>query len=103
MREIKFRAWDKEAKKFWWWEDLKTKTANFFELNFLDVQQYTGLLDKNGKEIYEGDVLQYPSFEHGSRIFEVMDAMKDYRWLVDVINYSEIIGNIYENKELLDK
>lgn len=119
MREIKFRAWIKSLKK-WYGEDIR-----WFPLKALsnedncaediEFMQFTGLKDKNGKEIYEGDLL-------------IHDGNRDCRFEVfynpDIASFSicrhhysnsqcggftpainsprlEVIGNIYENPELL--
>jgi len=65
------------------------------------LSQFTGLLDKNGKEIYEGDVIQYN---------DPNDAQWSYRSVVDYPNESwwrfkpvEILGNVYKNPELINK
>jgi uncharacterized phage protein (TIGR01671 family) len=107
-REIKFRAWD--GKNFIYSENV---TGSYWGDIILDgagpeyvIQQYTGLRDKNGKEIYEGDIVQYKYpcsdyfigkiyFKDGS--FRLHDSYID-----DVETELEIIGNIYEHKHLLE-
>lgn len=147
MREIKFRAWDEKCKKMFYSDfDKNThKESNNYRFNFdengclifeiydfnvvdgvvyedwiiLDnVMQYTGLKDKNGQEIYEGDILR--GIEHKSNstfvngeyqgthewdndIEIIVDFTPSNVQLVDAYKSKcEVIGNIYENQELLN-
>ena len=113
MREIKFRVWDKLNK-----EMINVESINFQErrvykndvsyrnFNDTELMEYTGLKDMKGKEIYEGDILfetfreEYFKvvFENGSFRAEVDEYSLD---LEDYANICEIVGNIYENPELI--
>ena len=124
MREIKFRAWDKEngkmifnplitdinsASNYIGLNDLPGK----FNDNFIELMQYTGLKDKNGGEIYEGDIVKiYDDFGKDELLidsvisvpggFMLKDWDSEYGW-PNTEDSVEIIGNIYENPELLSK
>jgi uncharacterized phage protein (TIGR01671 family) len=127
MREIKFRVWDARLKKMFradslmWKEDglwakcnNQRKAFKQFIINCNSnskfLMQYTGLKDKNGKEIYEGDILRnkygltvevhYTEgyFCYGNSITPDMAIMT-----IQQSNDCEVIGNIYENPELLKK
>lgn len=106
MREIKFRAWDNPSKSFV--EDVTDLgKAKYYKQ---PLMQYTGLKDKKGKEIYEGDIVK----RHQRReMFETIVIRDLEEFLMDrgfnegemMEDYSpkslEVIGNIYENPELL--
>ena len=124
MREIKFRAWHNKGKAMIDWEMMMDPEYNeninrFLYDNFredgLDVElmQYTGLKDKNDKEIYESDVIKSERTklyyvikmdEAAARWVAVCtDKEKDYCLGTHGWNEAEIIGNIYENPELIKK
>ncbi len=106
MRQIKFRVWDKELKTLGSVDHLYIPSEGI-QSNFL--MQYTGLVDKNGKEIYEGDIVKGDA---GICIIEWNEVDTDRSWELAVgfrISFGmtsqsskcEVIGNIYENPELL--
>lgn len=105
MREIKFRVWDKAHAVMMDWGQYKGKlVAEDFTDDDLMLMQYTGLKDKNGKEIYEGDILRY-TFADRTKIDAIVYRLNMFtykgaiRWDLDL---DEVIGNIYDNPELLE-
>lgn len=109
-REIKFRAWSRENKIM--------VTCNQVPVGMLNkyddpVMQFTGLLDKNGKEIFEGDIIKN---KWGHNVEVKIEEITHSDWedsfagfgfgmpTHDIEDYKkeiEIIGNIYENPELI--
>lgn len=143
MRQIKFRAWDNQKKKMILdvgvFDNMAVLEPQYVydsperqivELKGSILMQFTGLLDKNGKEIYEGDIVSTSFWYHGSEKTEFIEkpligqvqywgechgsynlldktggsipiewaCHKNDGWKI----YGEIIGNIYENAELLE-
>lgn len=132
MREIKFRAWDKIDKKMCCHIGISLYGVQIYEgdsfpekiitdrgQNCFELMQYTGLKDRNGKEIYESDIMEVSkeSIEYiGGSITKMVvgykngcfmagrnnvDTLNTYLWLLaGDIGKCEVIGNIYENSEL---
>lgn len=133
-KEIKFRLWSKIGKKFIETDnpDLDFVINNngyLYSIEYcygetcilpqmdIEVLQFTGLQDRNGKEIYEGDIIKY-NFPYDGRLKHISPVtyletqasfgIKDiygneiplYR--ITANNYFEVVGNIYENPELLE-
>lgn len=142
MRELKFRAWHKpynemcEVASLWFNYDGTLRTVVIIENMFNDqkvvkaddviVEQHTGLKDKNGKEIYEGDILKWKCHreivEGGVEEIEIIEKIAKVYWeegdasfvvghwlrqlgrlVNEDKNEAEVIGNIHENPELLER
>lgn len=132
MREIKFRAWDRETREMIepqtlgdltvnggfpiWMGDLMEPIYQHAKDARLIPLQYTGLHDNNGKEIYEGDVVAIPGGLTGDYYEKPKVSVVEwgggdfanvgfYLGLPECVRWRdcEVIGNIYENPELLDK
>ena len=125
MRELKFRVWD-DFLNDWHataatteFMDKCNKGYNFNIVCFgnperVHIEQYTGLKDKNGKEIYEGDIVENTYEDVGKVRYEVrwecgrfiMESKKPYNFVqigMGVYSHSsEVIGNIHENGDLLN-
>lgn len=109
MRTIKFRAWDKKSEKMIDYLSFGNKGQTLLNLGLYEERdlvpmQFTGLLDKNGKEIYEGDVVKrnFQDYLRGrNRLVEWTNSGGRNGWNIGQGKYWEVIGNIYENPELL--
>ena len=128
MKGLKFRVWDKERECYVDETELAGITPDGKYILYIEEEEIsrleidenyvvefdTGLKDKNGKEIYEGDIVEYTTCYYGNekrhrKVVEWKEWDSDdfgephnigYR---DLSEYMEVIGNIHENADLLEK
>lgn len=123
MREIKFRAWDKVHKLMYDWDGDYPKfkdelVADDFTDDDLAIMQYTGLKDRHGKEIYEGDIVRFSNnqiHDQTTVVCQWLDFRTGFVYkfltgqykgqftdMTDTWREYEVIGNIFENPEPLE-
>jgi len=137
MREIKFKAWDKNTEdmcqvtRLMWNEGGGMCTEPLIKLTHIscngvqmyhnsdtyELMQFTGLHDKNNREIYEGDIVKASAHDElctviwdkslacylSLPIWKSVDDVEDFDCALSDNQSLEIIGNIYENSELLEE
>ncbi len=122
MRDIEFRFWSEKAKQMIDWELIKKECdrLSILKMDGFIPMQYTGLKDKNGKKIFEGDILKGDEWYNGDNLNKWVEGIVKYNngsyWIdnmghrydfppdlnrEDISNYNiEIIGNIHEGKKI---
>ena len=104
-RILRFRVWDKISKQMYRWSQIASISLVDFEFEHYELMQFTGLIDKNGVEIYEGDKIKYKNSKGYSKIIFKDGAFGYYgiscfiTLLETNMDYIEVIGNIFQDSE----
>lgn len=121
-RTIKFRGWHPKLKEMFFFDmwipwEAESKSGDTYYTKNMDIMQFTGLVDENGKDIYSGDILLSKAFSrnllvvefiNGRFAFKYHDGIEPYYIQMvkicsetNIVNHAEVIGNILEGSELL--
>ena len=104
-RILRFRVWDKISKQMYRWSQIASISLVDFELEHYTLMQFTGVKDKKGVDIYEGDKIKYKNFKGYSTIVFENGAFGYYgiscfiTLLETNIDYIEVIGNVFQDSE----
>ena len=104
-REIKFRIWDKINRM--WLKSFNANLLNIGDLSNVEINQYTGLKDSEGYEIYEDDIIwneydeeyQVVIYDEGEYKLKGETSVQN---LYDSLDYIDIRGNVYEDLEIIE-
>ena len=119
MKELKFRVWEERENAYDTWSYILGANGNLFRNAYgaligcdkkdYIVERYTGLKDKNGQEIYEGDIVEYDWYIRNGKSYRVKEKVVFDDMGARVCGHNrirncsgvEVIGNIHENADLL--
>lgn len=120
MREFKFRAWGGDETKYFVYFDLLGQREDsvvqsgdenprdlLYHKDIDIIEQYTGLKDRDGTEIYEGDIVEWAGMPPSEIVFRqsaFIESMNRYHLNKESMShFGKVVGNIHENPELLKK
>ena len=115
MRQFRFRVWNPDEERMMYFMMSNIWFPDRYLIQYkIDVQQFTGLHDRTGKEIYEGDLLQFAYKDDGVKfvgevqysekfacfVVIIEKAFETFNDLADYTKSFEIVGNIFENERV---